>query len=504
MRNYLSYYLLLLIFPVSFVLHGVNENAGLISASVSGRLLLIYSAITLVIAVVSYFIFRSRARAFFFSFLLLVLYFLFGVFKDLVPDTAIFHMLTRYAVLLPLLVILLLVLVMYMKRRQVHVEKPVKIMSIFLLINLTMETGWLVYNLASNANQQQDFGDHHHQQVKNFRPDIVMNRPDVFWFVFDEYAASRTLQKVWKFNNPLDSMLRFRQFWVADSAMSNYNVTHYSLVSTLDMVYLNGLHQHSVVTLKDLARGTYSIYDNNVLQVFGKAGYAVNNHTIFNFKDHISRGMISFKDVPESLLDFQTLGGRIQHDIGWNFPTLLAFNKQQADSLVEIRFLQQLDTAYDALINRSIRGLEQAALKQDPSAFLFHFMIPHEPFMYNADGTVAYKNGFSIAPENYIEHVKYTNTVITRLVDTILAKYRQRDIVIVLQGDHGFKFREDDPLYDKESCAILYAVYCSDGDYSPWYNTISSVNGFRVLFNKYFNTRFPILRDTSYTLYYRK
>lgn len=501
-KNHFSYYLLLLLFPLSFVLHGINENFGLIDASVAARLLLIYAGITSGIALISYLILRCRTRAFFFSFLFLVVYFLFAVLKDTVPDTAFFHGLTRYAVLLPLLIIAFSLL-FFPEKRKVRVDKPVKIMLVFLLINVTAEAGWLLYNLLSKANQKQDFGDHHHLQIEGYRPGKSVKRPDIFWFVFDEYAASSTLKKVWNFTNPLDSVLRVRKFLIADSATSNYNFTHYSLVSTLDMVYLNGFSRHSVVTLKDLARGSYSIYDNNVLQVLRKTGYAVHNYTIFQFKDYTSRGIFSFKDVPGSLINFQTLGGRINQDIGWNFPTLFSFDKRKADSLVEIRNLRDLDTEYDALIERSIQGMRQAALKQGPSAFLFHFMLPHEPFMYNADGTVAYKNGFSTASENYIEQVKYTNTVITRLVDTLLAKYRQRDILIVLQGDHGYKFREADPLYYKESCTILYAVYCSDKDYSAWYNTMSSVNGFRIIFNKYFKTRFPMLRDTSYTLFYR-
>ena len=76
-------------------------------------------------------------------------------------------------------------------------------------------------------------------------------------------------------------------------------------------------------------------------------------------------------------------------------------------------------------------------------------------------------------------------------------------MVIILQGDHGYKFDETDPLFDQEGCSILYSVYCSDSSYTGLKNSFNSVNGFRVIFNKYFHTNLPILENRSYNLYYR-
>ncbi len=76
-------------------------------------------------------------------------------------------------------------------------------------------------------------------------------------------------------------------------------------------------------------------------------------------------------------------------------------------------------------------------------------------------------------------------------------------MVILLQSDHGFKFSYDDPDFDSEACKILYAVYCSDGIYPGWNNSVNSVNSFRILFNKYFNTGFDLLPGRSYNLFYK-
>ncbi len=89
------------------------------------------------------------------------------------------------------------------------------------------------------------------------------------------------------------------------------------------------------------------------------------------------------------------------------------------------------------------------------------------------------------------------------MLDSIKSIYREKDFVIILQGDHGYKYEESDPLFDQEGCSILYSVYCSDLSYPAWNNTFNSVNTFSVLFNKYFHTNLPLLENRSYDLYYR-
>jgi len=57
------------------------------------------------------------------------------------------------------------------------------------------------------------------------------------------------------------------------------------------------------------------------------------------------------------------------------------------------------------------------------------------------------------------------------------------------------------PDIAKTKFSILNSFYFSDKDYSQLYNSISPVNSFRVIFNKYFNTNLPILEDKRY--YYK-
>lgn len=88
----------------------------------------------------------------------------------------------------------------------------------------------------------------------------------------------------------------------------------------------------------------------------------------------------------------------------------------------------------------------------------------------------------------------YANTLTTQALNTIMAN-RTRPYIIILQGDHGYRF------YDKRSdedkmFSILNAFYFSDGDYRLLYDSISSVNTFRVVLNKYFKQNYELLKDS--------
>ena len=43
----------------------------------------------------------------------------------------------------------------------------------------------------------------------------------------------------------------------------------------------------------------------------------------------------------------------------------------------------------------------------------------------------------------------------------------------------------------------MNAIYLPDRDYSTLYDSMTNVNEFRIIFNKTFNQKFPLLKDSS-------
>jgi hypothetical protein len=74
--------------------------------------------------------------------------------------------------------------------------------------------------------------------------------------------------------------------------------------------------------------------------------------------------------------------------------------------------------------------------------------------------------------------------------------------VIILEGDHGYRFYEKkDRLKEFRN---LNAYYFSDRDYRSLSDSISPVNTFRVVLNKYFCNSLPLLKDSSIYLIHDK
>jgi hypothetical protein len=74
--------------------------------------------------------------------------------------------------------------------------------------------------------------------------------------------------------------------------------------------------------------------------------------------------------------------------------------------------------------------------------------------------------------------------------------------IIIIQSDHGSRVFLNGDSAEKtcarERMSILNALYLPDNGASQFYESITPVNTFRVIFNTYFNTNFDLLEDRSY------
>src|SRR4029079_13612176 len=83
-RKWFTLFCWIIIFPLFFIMHGVNENYGLIPSPVLFKLFGIYTAITLLAYIFSRLLFKDKTKAFLFFYFLLFVYFFFGAFYDLI------------------------------------------------------------------------------------------------------------------------------------------------------------------------------------------------------------------------------------------------------------------------------------------------------------------------------------------------------------------------------------------------------------------------------------
>jgi len=309
--------------------------------------------------------------------------------------------------------------------------------------------------------------------------------PDVYYIILDGYGRQDVLQREYGFDNSeFINGLRERGFYVAECSQTNYAHTVYSLPSSLNYNYLDVLD-----TSTDAERISL-LKHGAVRAAFEARGYAI----------------VAF---PTGWSMTEWTDADIYPDYGKSFATLTEFETLFLDTT-----MLRVATDYDRLTSkttpyseaRRLRVLSMIeALKEIPTRegkyFVFaHFVIPHPPFSFGADGEWLEINVDTASPEQiadaYINQVIYINRMILQIVDML---QRESDLppVIIVQGDHGpSPDLTNDPAV---RMPILNAYYLPGVEMDQMlYPAISPVNSFRVVLNRYFESNLPLLEDRSY------
>jgi len=144
---------------------------------------------------------------------------------------------------------------------------------------------------------------------------------------------------------------------------------------------------------------------------------------------------------------------------------------------------------------------KESALQIGKPRFVYgHFYMPHPPFFYDKNGNKkdvkkVYKENDEKFYQAYLDYLVYTNQKAKDLINTI-QQNTNNSAVIIFMGDHGFRHTTDTSdltnYFQNQN-----AIYFPDRDYSSLGDSISTVNEFRIVFNKLFNAGFPLLKDST-------
>ncbi|MBN1503550.1 MAG: hypothetical protein JW952_00635 [Candidatus Eisenbacteria bacterium] len=340
-----------------------------------------------------------------------------------------------------------------------------------------------VYEARSAAARQP--GGAHGGDVTPLRPTGEL--PHLYYIILDEYAGDDILRDMYGYDNrPFLDSLSHRGFYVARGARSNYHFTHLSLASSLNLSYLAGTDSWK-----------RDIKNNRVFRALRKCGY-----TIVGFSSETS------------YTDLRNVDLYMRPD--WSFSE---FQNQLINAtplfLVTSRLFEPV-ALHRRHISYTLEHLPDPAGSRDPAFVFAHILCPHPPFVFNEDGSPAgggdplrfddtsHTRDTTLVDEyvgGYRKQVAFLNQRLTAVVDSILSA-SSRPCVIILQADHGPRaaFYPDDiqKSYLRERFSILNAYYFPRGDYSELYQSISPVNTFRVIFNRYFGAEYELLDDRCF------
>ncbi|MEO5685094.1 MAG: hypothetical protein ABIQ88_20790 [Chitinophagaceae bacterium] len=494
--------------PVFFTLHNYIQYYGLVSVGVALKTMAIIMLVLLFLFLLLFLFTRHVARCLQIITLISFVFLFYGIIKDFISKTAGLPFFASYSVLLPLMLLCTLVLCAVIWRKKDFFRINL-FQNVLLLLFILADTGQMIFTqsqffLSKNMLVKKDL-----LQAGNVsRP---AERPDVYYLLFDCYPGTGFLRNFMQFDNsPMDSTLQGRGFRVINDSRSNYNRTVFSMASALNFEYLHNINNNTVITPQTYTQSRLSIKYGAVPELFDHLGYKLYNLSIFEIGHQPPLHREDFLTLPEQrVLLYNTLGERFKADVLWNFIS----GKYSIGLLRKVYVVQQSEVVAAEVEKRAFNdkvadSLQSIPRKRDslPKFVYAHFYLPHPPFFYDEKGNSNDLN-FVVTEKSlldkhlFISYLQYTNKVMLRMIDSILVN-AQRPPVIIVQSDHGFRDFEGGPSAPYLFFKNYIAFYFPDRDYHGLYDTLSNVNTFPIVFNKYFNTRIPMQKDTSTFLPY--
>lgn len=496
MYRFLARYpLYLILLPVFFVLHGFVENLGFIEIKEAVILLFSYFVLTGSIALYSYFFFRNWNRSCLITTLWMSFFFFFGAIHEFMKEHSPIRFFTRYSFLLTGAIILMIALFIYFKKSTKPFQRFSIYLNVLLLVYIGVDAGTWLWKKNRNDDRRLSVYKFAKEQELPFCD--TCTKPDIFFLLFDEYSNPGSLLEQYGYHNPIDSLLTARGFHFQSHSRSNYNFTAFSMSSILNMTYIDGLKDPRAVTAEDYANCNILIRDNRLIRFLDQQGYEIVNYSVFDLAGNPSMVDQSFLPLKTKLISDRTLFSRLNKDIGWLLMTRWPFNMLESNSIRRHRLNNEL-------FAKKVK--EEAARKSDKPRFVYgHFYMPHAPFFYNSknelkDESTIYNEFVNPKAPYYLDYIPHSNKELLSIVDTIRAK--SPNAAIIIMSDHGF--REKDGKNYPQFFRNLNAVYFPDGDYRGLYDSISAVNQFRVILNKYYPGSFQTVADSTVLLIDKK
>lgn len=317
--------------------------------------------------------------------------------------------------------------------------------------------------------------------------------PDIYYIILDGACRQDTFEHYYRVpNTGLNSRLESLGFYVGKKSMSNYSETILSLSSSLNMMHHgDGSAKPLIDGIRDDREYYDLIRDNAVLKHLKSKGYLT-----------IHLGSIWVGTIYNQFADKNIIyrKGFFRDELMRVFFSTTVFRSIQS--------WMSRDIADCHLFN--FKSLTQIPDMQSPKFVFAHFVLPHSPYVFNLKGRTdnhvsnqaiwhSEKNQYQ-NPEAYREQWLATMSMTQAAVAQILAKSKTPPIIII-QADHGINLITNGPDKVFVRHAILNAYHFPGQDYKELYPSITPVNTFRVIFNKYFGEKYDLLEDKIiYTL----
>lgn len=468
-----------------FVLHQWNEFYNLVSFYDVLKFFFLLFLFVFLYFHISYFIIRDKIKAAVFTILSNFLFLFYGGVSFFLTSKV--KLLSSGLSCVLLVLFLILTFFLLIKHSKLKWSKLSAYFSSLFIILFALE---LVFFIEHTTVRRNNFENNFLRlQEKSI---TKKNLSSVFLILLDEYAGSETLQKYNFSNEHFIKGMSDEGFRIIKKAQSNYSSTVPSIASLLNCNYTNSFFSANPYSSEGYINSLNEIKNNQVAAVFKDLGYDVKNYSPFPMDAAGKVFNNRFIPAEISLLFSST----IFDDLIELTPLFIA-RRINNEKMLKRLIASKTNSNYE--IMNSVAN-EADNKRREPVFCYAHLMMPHSPFAKDSLGHInsAFfrKSPLTQADKNgaYLQYLKYTNVVILDFVKRIKSMTKGQ-AVIILMSDHGSRDLATG-LSDDESFNSLNCIYMPNGDTSGWYEGISNVNQFRVLFSTLLRTSVPLLRDS--------
>ena len=472
-------------YPFSFAVYPVLAllafNISEVGFSSGFRPLLLSLVLAGLLFLAFYGVFRERQRAALLTTLILILFYAYGHIYILLKGLNIdgFY-LFRHRTLVPIWLVLAVFLVWWTSRKSINLDATTHVLNIIGLFLLALPLVQLLsFSLQSRVSLTLT-----NSTALSLETDS--QSPDIYYIILDGYGRSDVLKNEYGYDNSdFLNTLKDLGFTVADCSQSNYAQTQLSLASSLNFDYLEALSDRFVTGSQDRTGLDELIHHSAVRESLEKAGYRTVAFatgflaTEIRDADHFLSPEHSWGTLNEfeSLL-METTMARLLQDSN-------RFGMQNTGSeLFRERTLFALDQ------------LDDVARMPGPKFVFVHLVVPHPPYVFGPTGgpvepAEAGTTKTQEGARHYRDQAIYISSRMAEVIPQMIANSSTPPI-IVIQGDHGPTVASS----PRSRMSILNAYFLPGAKVSID-STITPVNTFRLILNRYFGQGLELLEDVS-------
>ena len=254
-------------------------------------------------------------------------------------------------------------------------------------------------------------------------------------------------------------------FKISQHAKSNYNYTHCSMPSVLNMDYLENIVNPPVSEY--LPSVTLKYYMNNkVFNILKQHGYSITCETFPGFKHLLNK--------------VQPV----------NFSLICALLRSSLLSVLNINFELSTNNLEDVK-NKLLKTASEEA--SQPKYFMGHILAPHRPYICKEDGTPNKKEDYSNV-KYYFSYMKYIDKQLLKLIDELKAVMK-KDSIILIHGDHSIS-----GMRTNKFKVLLCGYFPQNFNSDCLPQDCTLVNLFRIIFNELFKTDYKLLENRFYSV----